>query len=307
MSKNGCPEATGKTLFPYLKTPALSDEDRSVLEATLRKDTQKMIELFALTDTTIAKNLKEDVALVQNFVINLVSSLEKEDCIRQIKRADTIPKIFVALTPCKSFLNYKIVDSIVSTFGPDDNKKIMKDYVTAFNKFCRRSAFEIPCNIFPKSKDQNILSVKLTSKGCSSLCDAISAKETIASIFGLNEWELHLCSIEEGCMCLRFLLSAKAFAKFFPPTASQLTSLCEAGISILKPATGRYNVHNNNCVLLYTCYYCALCYRTDIKTDSTPTVEERVLHEVSVLYLHGLYYYYYLDPTCVCLAGNYEP
>ncbi|XP_064396267.1 uncharacterized protein LOC135343202 [Halichondria panicea] len=58
-------------------------------------------------------------------------------------------------------------------------------------------------------------------------------------------------------MCLRFLLSAKAFAKFFPPTASQLTSLCEAGISILKPATGR----------------------TDIKTDSTPTVEERVLHE----------------------------
>ena len=41
-------------------------------------------------------------------------------------------------------------------------------------------------------------------------------------------------------MCLRFLLSAKAFAKFFPPTASQLTSLCEAGISILKPATGRY-------------------------------------------------------------------
>ncbi len=108
MSKNGCPEATGKTLFPYLKTPALSDEDRSVLEATLRKDTQKMIELFALTDTTIAKNLKNDVALVQNFVINFVSSLENEDCIRQIKRADTIPKIFVALTPCKSFLTTRL-------------------------------------------------------------------------------------------------------------------------------------------------------------------------------------------------------
>ncbi len=47
LSEEGCPEATGKTLFPYLNTPALSDEDRSVLEATLTSDTRKMIELFA--------------------------------------------------------------------------------------------------------------------------------------------------------------------------------------------------------------------------------------------------------------------
>ncbi len=240
LSENGCPKATGKTLFPYISTPALSDEDRSVLEATLRSDTQKMIELFAFTDATIANNLKKDVTVVKIFVLDLVSSLEKEDCITQIKKADTIPHIFVALLPCKSFLNYKIVHSIVSTFGSDEDNKIMKDYITAFSKFCRRSAFEIPRNIFPKSKDQRILSVKLSSKGCSSLRDAMSAKETIASILGVKEWGLRLCSIEEGCMCLRFLLSAKAFAKLFPPTVSQLTSLCEAGISILNPLTGRY-------------------------------------------------------------------
>ncbi len=257
LSENGCPEATGETLFPYLKTPALSGEDRSVLEATLRSDTQKMIELFAFTDATIADNLKKDVTVVKVFVLNLVSSLEKEDCIMQITKADTIPRIFVALTPCKSFLNYKIVHSIVSTFGSDEDKTNMKDYITAFSKFCIRSAFEIPRNIFPKSKskDQKVLSVKLSSKGCSSLRDAISAKETIASILGVKEWALRLCSIEEGCMCLRFLLSAKAFAHLFPPTASQLTSLCEAGISILNPATGRYVVvcNYNDCSMQCDC------------------------------------------------------
>ncbi len=236
MSENGCPEATdGKTLFPYLNTPALSDEDRSILEATLRSDTQKMIEFFALTDTTIAKNLKEDVTVVKNFVLDLISSLDEQDYIAKLEKADTIPSIFVALRPYKSFLNYNIVNSIVTTFGSKEDNKIMKDYITAFSQFCRRSAFEIPCNIFLKSrKEQKILSVKLPSKGCSSLRDALSAKETIASILGVKEWALRLCSIEEGCMCLRFLFSAKAFAQFFPPTASQLTSLYEAGISFLE-------------------------------------------------------------------------
>ena len=258
LSENGCPEATSKTLFPYLRTPALSDEDRSVLEATLRSDTQKMIELFAFTDATIAKNLKEDVTVVKVFVLDLVSSLENEDCIMQIHKSDTIPHIFVALTPCKSFLNYKIVDSIVSTFGSDEDKKIMKDYVTAFDEFCKRSAFEIPLNIFPKLKDQNVLSVKLSSKGYSSLRDAMSAKDTIASIFDMKESTIRLCSIEEGCMCLRFLLSAKAFAQLFPHTVLQLASLCEAGISILAPTTVEryiYYLYMYGHVLLH-CFLC---------------------------------------------------
>ena len=32
LSDEGCPEADGKTLFPYLNTPNLSDEDRMILE-----------------------------------------------------------------------------------------------------------------------------------------------------------------------------------------------------------------------------------------------------------------------------------
>ncbi|XP_064383163.1 uncharacterized protein LOC135331836 isoform X2 [Halichondria panicea] len=227
----GCPEATGKTLFPYLNTPALSDEDRSVLEATLTSDTLKMIELFALTDTAILQNLKADVTEVKNYVLGLVSSLGEEKYIAKLEKADTIPHIFVALWPYKSFLNHKIVNNIVTFFGSDEDKKIMEDYQIEFS---RRCAFEIPCNKLPSSrKDQKILSVKLTSEG-SSLRDAILAKETIVSIFGVKHWALCLCSIEKGCMCLRFFLSAKVFAQFFPPTVSQLASLCEAGISILE-------------------------------------------------------------------------
>ncbi len=247
LSKNSCPKATGETLFPYLNTPALSDEDRSILEATLRKDTQEMIELFASTDTTIAENLKKDVALVKNFVLDMISSSDEKEYIAQLELADTIPSIFVALRPYKSFLNYKIINSIVLKFAIDSkNEKdkmimmIMKDYVIAFDNFCKRSAFQIPRNIFPSLPESrngtNILTVKLTSSGYSSLRDVISAKDTIASIFNVNEWTFRLCNIEDGCLCLRFLFPAKAFAQLFPPTVSQLASLCEAGISIFQDA-----------------------------------------------------------------------
>ena len=197
-----------------------------------------MIELFARADTAIAKNLKEDVAVVKNFVLDMISSSNEKEYIAKLELADTIPSIFVALRPYKSFLNYKIVNTIVLEFGSEKDKMIMKDYVIAFDNYCKRSAFEVPRNIFPSLPESrngtNILTVKLI--GYSSLRDAISAKDTIASIFNVNVWTFHLCSIEDGCLCLRFLISAKAFAQLFPPTVSQLASLCEAGISIFQDA-----------------------------------------------------------------------
>ncbi len=204
-----------------------------------------MIELFARADTAIAKNLKEDVAkedvaVVKNFVLDMISSSDKKEYIAKLELADTIPSIFVALRPYKSFLNYKIVNSIVLQFGSEKDKMIMKDYVIAFDNYCKRSAFEVPRNIFPSLPESrngtNILTVKLISRGYSSLRDVFSAKDTIASIFNVNVWTFHLCSIEDGCLCLRFLISAKVFAQLFPPTVSQLASLCEAGISIFQDA-----------------------------------------------------------------------
>ena len=204
-----------------------------------------MIKLFASADTAIARNLKEDVALVKNFVLDMISSSDEKESdekkyIAQLVLADTIPSIFVALRPYKSFLNYRIVNDIVLEFGSEKDKMIMKDYVTAFDNFCKRSAFEIPRNIFPSLPESrngtNILTVKLISRGYSSLRDVFSAKDTIASIFNVNVWTFDLCSIEDGCLCLRFLISAKVFAQLFPPTVSQLASLCEAGISIFQDA-----------------------------------------------------------------------
>ena len=204
-----------------------------------------MIELFARADTAIAKNLKEDVAkedvaVVKNFVLDMISSSDKKEYIAKLELADTIPSIFVALRPYKSFLNYKIVNSIVLQFGSEKDKMIMKDYVIAFDNYCKRSAFEVPRNIFPSLPESrngtNILTVKLISRGYSSLRDVFSAKDTIASIFNVNVWTFDLCSIEDGCLCLRFLISAKVFAQLFPPTVSQLASLCEAGISIFQDA-----------------------------------------------------------------------
>ena len=73
LSDEGCPEATGKTLFPYLNTPNLSEEDRMILEESLVSATMDLRALFAETDTSIAQNLHADIMIGKNFALDLVS------------------------------------------------------------------------------------------------------------------------------------------------------------------------------------------------------------------------------------------
>ena len=235
LSDERCPKATGKTLFPYLNTQGLSKEDRMMLEDTLIYAAKDLRILFADTDTYIAENLHADVTIVKNFVLDLVRDLEQEENVASINKATSIPEIILALQPYKSFLNYEIIEKIANKFGSTEIRTEMQKYVTAFTDFCKRSAFELPNNVLPnkvKSENEKVFSVKLTKKGLVSLGDVVYARRKMAYILGVKKWALKICSIEDGCLCVRFLVPAAVMSKILPLSPDKKNALSDAGINI---------------------------------------------------------------------------
>ena len=236
LSNKGCPEASGKTLFPYLNTKELSKENRMVLEDTLTSAATNLKTLFAHTDTYILQNLHADVKAVKNFVLDLVRDLGQDENEAEIKKATSIPEIILALQPYKSFLNYEIIETIVTEFGSPEDCAKMQKYVTAFNDFCKRSAFKLPSDTLPKQENFNekILSVKFIKKGLAhaSLGDIVSVRRKTASVLGVKPWALRICSIEDGCVCVRFLVPAAVMSKVFPLSPAKKSALREVDISI---------------------------------------------------------------------------
>ena len=233
LSEEGCPKATGKTLFPYLNTPNLSEEERTMLEFRLMSATEDLIMLFAETDTYIAENLCADITIVKNFVLDLVRIPNLDENGAKLNKATSIPEIILALQPYKSFLNYEIIERIANKFGTPDICDKMQKYVTAFNDFCKRSAFELPVNVLPKkgnTRSEKILSVKLRKKELASIGDTKFAQLNMAKILGVNPWALKICSIEEGCLCVRFLVPAALMILPFSP--DRKSALRDAGIII---------------------------------------------------------------------------
>ena len=240
LSDEGCPEATGKTLFPYLKTRGLSEEERMKLEDTLAYEAKVLRTLFAHTDNCVAQRLNADVMLVKNYTLNLVKDLEQKENEAKIDKATSIPEVIYALHPYKSFLSYEIIESIVTEFGSSELCRAMEKYATAFENFCKRSAFELPTNVlFKGSKAEKILSVKLSKVVQASLRNICSARQKIASILGVKMWALKICSIEDGCVCVRFLVPAAVMSKIFPLSLDKKNALRDAGISIGEESEAR--------------------------------------------------------------------
>ena len=232
----GCPNATGKTQFPYLNTPHLSEEDRMALEDTLVSAAKDLRKHFARTDNYIAQNLHADVTLVKNFALNLVRDLtEQKEDEAKINEAKSIPEISLALQPYKSFLNYEVIESIATEYGSPEIRTKMQMYVAAFTDFCKRSAFKIPISALHKQdskRKEKVISVKYAKTGLASLSDIVSVRQKMASVLGIKNGALKLRSIEDGCVCVRFLVPAAVMSKIFPLSPAKISALEEVGISI---------------------------------------------------------------------------
>ena len=245
-SKTGCPQAPkshstkNKSLFPYLDHSSLSENEMLVLESRLIQDTRKMICLFAETEDTLINSLKLqniDVKQLTNFTANLVKKLGTKEDIDNLKKSITLSEVFLLLHPFKSFFHYEIIESIAKRFGNEEDWQLMSEYISKFNQFCERSVFEVPSNIFhdsdPRPGDK-VFSVKFTPEEHASLRDIVAVRAKLADILDIEVFALQLCSITDGCVCLRFLISAQVAEEIFPPSQSQMSILSSINVRILE-------------------------------------------------------------------------
>ena len=242
----GCPQAAQhdstnrESLFPYLDFSKLTPNERILLESQLLEDTKKMIRLFASTEKKLIASLisqKVNVSELRNYVANFVSKLgTKAEELERLQRSENLHDVFFALKPCQSFFHHEIIASIVEEFGSDNDHQLMADYISSFTKFCERSVFEVPPNIFHDSDPipgDKVFAVKFTKEQRTSLGDVVAVRKQLADILGIKVFALKLCCVSEGCVCLRFLVSAQIADKIFPLTESQICALSDNHIELL--------------------------------------------------------------------------
>ena len=251
-SRKGCfrklPAVSSDNIsFPYLDMSGLSEAEKMDLEYQLETEAQEIIKQFADLMTDVEVSLEESkipLDRIKSYILNLraftnnlgVKVLDEDDK-QKIREAETLSAVFITLCEYVSFLNYHIIESIVNKHGSTNARRMLQDYIQAFNSFCQRSIFEVPEHIFSSDctsrKMAHVLVFKHTETGGDRIEEINRMIGKVASIFELQPSALQLCSIKKGCVELHFLISAAVADHIFPVSPSQGTALSEIGVRVL--------------------------------------------------------------------------
>ena len=250
-SKNGCPKAVScvteqQPMFPYLNTKMLSEKDRRELESRLACEMGDMTCLFARFRSSIIESFESydvEVERVVDYVLSLSLASVGPKALAQkdeenLRKAKSILNVFSALLPYTSFFHYRIIEVLVDKFIPQDGEKL-EQYISAFNRFCKRSVFEVPPNVFRcaiEKRDDRVFSIKYVTEATHSLGDIVVVHRKIAEVLGVSSWALQLCSIKEGCVCLQFSIASCVADEVLPVSQSQQAALNDIGIRVLEQA-----------------------------------------------------------------------
>lgn len=241
LSEKGCPKASNKDpqMFPFLDTSGLSEGDKINLEHRLKSETRKIICSFADLTRSTKRSLECQKVDVEDLATSLLvleafkAGIAKKPLLKEdetnIKEASSIADIFLILTDYISFFNYEIIEHIVKDFGTEDDHKSLAEYIAAFNDFCRRSVFEVPCHVLgtaPTSSSKfRTFAVKYSEDAHHTMENAKLLQRKIADLFNITPCALQLVSIVRGCMQLQFSLPAIIAEQILPPSPSQLKNL----------------------------------------------------------------------------------
>ena len=124
-----------------------------------------------------------------------------------LKKAESIDEVFCIVSPFWSFIDYRILEDIISSedLGDDSDRQNLTAYITDLKEFLNSWKVE-PHEIYRHKSERLESRVKLRLKlNTDTLSMYRDVKAAIARIFMLRVEELQLYSIEEGCIELAFL------------------------------------------------------------------------------------------------------
>ena len=233
-------------LFPYLDTTTLSVHERKDLIQTLSRDYKNILTKFATLQTSTCESLNErniSTEKVANCALTL--ALYKSDDVPQpllpeaqdrLEEAKSIERVFILLRRHKliSYFDYEILKHIIETYGSEDVKRRLMEYVDEFQAFCRRRVVEVPPVISEcTSSTRKVFKVLITADMSATLADIEAAERKIADILGLPHSVLTLHEVTPGSLVLTLSIPILIADKIFPLQASQLSQLEANGFTVL--------------------------------------------------------------------------
>ena len=233
-------------LFPYLDTNTLSVHERKDLIQKLSRDYKNILEKFAILQTSTRESLNErNISTERVADCALTLAMYKSDDVPQpllpeaqdrLEEARTIERIFILLRKHNliSYFNYGILKHIIQTYGSEDDKHRLKEYVDEFQAFCRRRVVEVPPMVSKcTSPTRRVFKVLITADMSATLADIEAAERKIADILGVPHSVLTLHEITPGSLVLTLSIPILIADKIFPLQASQLSQLEANGFTVL--------------------------------------------------------------------------
>ena len=254
--ERGCPTPfSSKNTFPYLKLSGLTDEQQENLKERLRFETREIMMRFqelvsATIKSLIRQNVSVDELVPHVMTLGAFDPVVKEpqvplfqDCLKELKAAVTISKVFMVLNDYFSFFNYDIIEHIIKVLGTIEDKAELQKYKDKFDQYSRRRIFECGPHFGPeKEKDHPDIFVKLDSRYDNyTVAEIKGFCRKLSEILHLSsKGVLRLCRVEKGCFQLTFQVPSFVQHETFPLSNKQERTLKAEGV--IKLACGEYQL-----------------------------------------------------------------
>ena len=261
-SELGCPEPiTAETTFPLLDDmDGLNKLQKEDLRARLKKETRQIMIQFYYLLTDFCKSLTSRNVSVEDIKRELMvlEAFDDDDghCpvfheqIEELEHASTIDQVFKVIKVFCSFVNYELIECLITRVGSDEDMARLEKYKEAFIDYARRricqcsqkTAMSAPgqCNMYLKLDTHRVYSQKL------SLNDLREFRLNISVLLKISLHCLRLCCIDKGCIRLTFQIPSFVKQRVFPLTSEQESHLIQLGV--IQLICGDYEISPKVCL-----------------------------------------------------------
>ena len=260
--ERGCPTPIpSASSFPYLDLSGLTHEKQQELRGRLWSESRDiMIRFQELVSATI-KSFKRRCVPLDELVSHVMALGAFDpvfkgpqvpvfrDYFKELKAADTIPKVFMVLNDYFSFFNYHIIEHIIKELGTEEDKAELQRYKEDFKQYAKRRIFECLPEFGPISDaDHAGVFVKV---------DSHYEKYTVAEVEGFrhklskillisSQGIVRLCRVDKGCFQLMFQVPSFVQHKVFPLSREQEKAL--ATMHVIRLTCGKYQFLVKSCL-----------------------------------------------------------
>ena len=158
-------------------------------------------------------------------------------CLKELKAADTIPKVFMVLNDYFSFFNYHIIEHIIEELGTLKDKAELHKYKEEFYLYAKRRIFESLPEFGPVSDVGHAdIFVKVDSQYDNyTVAQVEGFRHKLSEILRVSsQGILRLCRVDKGCFQLMFQVPLFVQQEIFPLSKEQEKALVAMDVIELK-------------------------------------------------------------------------